>query len=148
MGGRLLRGAAAHSAFPIACASIYVMRRTTVYLRDEQAIQLKRAANKWGRSEAELIRDGVDLILAKTRIDHRSALAFLDEVTAGVYDVAEVGGDEVAKAKTVLDRYADLPLGLTDAVNVVLADNLGTDRILTLDQRHFRAVKPLTSRFS
>ena len=45
------------------------MRRTTVYLHDEQAIRLKRASSKCGRSEAELIRAGIDWILANTPVD-------------------------------------------------------------------------------
>ena len=82
-----------------------------------------------------------------TRFGYPAALSFLGRVEAGVFEVAEIGADEIFAAKAVLDGYADLPLGLTDAVNVVLADNLGTDNILTLDQRHFRAVRPLTARF-
>lgn len=83
-----------------------------------------------------------------TRFGYSAALAFLGEVERGVYEVADIGRDEVLTAKSVLDRYASLPLGLTDAVNMVLADSLGTDRILTLDQRHFRAVAPITGRFA
>jgi predicted nucleic acid-binding protein len=82
-----------------------------------------------------------------TRFGYPAALAFLGEVERGVYEVADVARDEILIAKNLLDRYASLPLGLTDAVNVVLADGLGTDRILTLDQRHFRAITPMTGRF-
>jgi uncharacterized protein len=43
-----------------------------------------------------------------------------------------------------LDRqYADLNLGLADLSVVVLANRLGTRRILTFDRRHFRAVRPI-----
>jgi predicted nucleic acid-binding protein len=34
-------------------------------------------------------------------------------------------------------------VGVTDAVNVVLADRYRTTRLLTLDQRHFRRLRPL-----
>jgi uncharacterized protein len=44
----------------------------------------------------------------------------------------------------VQDRYADLGLDLTDAVNVVLAEQYETEYVLTLDRRDFRAVRPLT----
>ena len=43
-------------------------------------------------------------------------------------------------AVSVLDRYADLELGLADASNVVIADRYGAKDILTLDERHFRTV--------
>ncbi len=38
-------------------------------------------------------------------------------------------------------RYGDLPLGTTDASVVVLAERLGTTRIVTLDRRHFSVVR-------
>ena len=40
-------------------------------------------------------------------------------------------------------RYPDLKLGLADVSVAVIAQKLGTRRILTLDERHFRAVRPL-----
>lgn len=39
-----------------------------------------------------------------------------------------------------MDRYAALELGLADASVVVLAGRTGCRDLLTLDQRHFRAV--------
>lgn len=53
---------------------------------------------------------------------------------------------DVSAVRAVMHTYADLNIGLTDAMNVVLADRFGTDRILTLDQRHFRVVRPLSTR--
>lgn len=39
-------------------------------------------------------------------------------------------------------RYADFPLGGTDASVVTLAERLGTEYIMTFDHRHFRAIRP------
>ena len=39
-------------------------------------------------------------------------------------------------------QYRDLPLGLVDAAVAATAERLGIDRVLTVDQRHFRTVKP------
>jgi uncharacterized protein len=36
---------------------------------------------------------------------------------------------------------------MTSAVNVVMAERYDTTEILTLDQRHFRVIAPLTRRF-
>jgi uncharacterized protein len=44
----------------------------------------------------------------------------------------------------VADRYADLVLSLTDASLVALAERFETTSIATFDERHFRAVRPLT----
>jgi predicted nucleic acid-binding protein len=38
-------------------------------------------------------------------------------------------------------RYANFPLGGTDASVAVLAQRLGTDLVVTLDRRHFAAVR-------
>lgn len=48
-------------------------------------------------------------------------------------------------AQQVRGHYEDLDLDLADAVNVALAADFVTDTLLTLDQRDFRAVRPLTS---
>lgn len=52
--------------------------------------------------------------------------------------------DHLRKARRVQDRYLDLRLDFTDAVNVVLAAEYETDVILTLDRKDFRAIRPLT----
>lgn len=46
-------------------------------------------------------------------------------------------------AVTLDTRYTDHMLGITDCMNVVLADHYRTLRIFTLDERHFRVVQPL-----
>jgi uncharacterized protein len=40
-------------------------------------------------------------------------------------------------------RYADLELGLADCALVVLAGKYDTTRIVSFDERHFRAITPL-----
>jgi len=42
--------------------------------------------------------------------------------------------------RAVIERYAGLQLGLADASIVVLAERYGCHDVLTLDQRHFRAI--------
>lgn len=46
----------------------------------------------------------------------------------------------------VVERYADLDLGTTDASIVVLADRLETDVVITLDRRHFGVVRSPSGR--
>ena len=43
------------------------MRQTAVYLKDEQQSRLKELSKKTGRSEAELIREGIDLVWLQYR---------------------------------------------------------------------------------
>jgi predicted nucleic acid-binding protein len=51
--------------------------------------------------------------------------------------------DELNTARSVVERYLDLRLGLADASLVVLAARYSTSRIVTFDERVFRAVAPL-----
>ncbi|MGX1773054.1 PIN domain-containing protein [Nocardia brasiliensis] len=68
----------------------------------------------------------------------------LEHEPAGRVAVPALLSDYLRKARVVQNKYADLRLDLTDAVNVVLAAEFETDVILTLDQRDFRAIRPLT----
>jgi len=51
--------------------------------------------------------------------------------------------DEYRQVALLERKYADLDLGLADAATVVLAARFRTRRVLTFDERHFRAVTPL-----
>jgi predicted nucleic acid-binding protein len=42
---------------------------------------------------------------------------------------------------SLVEKYGDFPLGATDASVVVLAERLGTDLLITLDRRHFSAIR-------
>ena len=46
--------------------------KTSVYLEPEQAARLKRAAEESGRSEADLIREGIELVVLRTRAVRRT----------------------------------------------------------------------------
>jgi uncharacterized protein len=42
----------------------------------------------------------------------------------------------------LVDTYADLPLGASDASVIAVAERLGVTTLATLDQRHLRVVRP------
>lgn len=90
----------------------------------------------------ELVVAEVDhLILKRLGID--AELAFLRDLAEGTYTVECLSRDELSTARSVVERYRDLRMGLADASLVVLAARHRTRRILTLDERAFRAVTPL-----
>lgn len=67
-------------------------------------------------------------------------------VIADVLDTMTVIPFDQAAATRAADldgSYGDFPLGLTDATLVVHAQDYRTRDLFTVDQRHFRAVKPL-----
>lgn len=69
-------------------------------------------------------------------------LVFLEDALAGVYRVESPTGADLARCRDLQDRYADLSLGVVDASIVALVERLGEPKVATLDQRHFRAVRP------
>lgn len=84
----------------------------------------------------------VDYLLGR-RLGAAARRAFLDDLAAGRFAVACLEPDEY-EAVAVLDRiYAALGPGLADLSLVVLARRLRTKRLLTFDERHFRAIHPL-----
>lgn len=79
--------------------------------------------------------------LTLTRGSVRSELALLDQVASQAYELARFDPRDIAAAAEIIERYRDLGIGLADASVVVLAGRYGTDRVLTLDERHFRALR-------
>lgn len=69
--------------------------------------------------------------------------AFLSDLAAGRFAVAALEREEYQGVLDLEARYADLGLGLADCALIVLAARHRTTRILSFDERHFRAVRPL-----
>jgi predicted nucleic acid-binding protein len=82
----------------------------------------------------------LDYLLA-TRVGRQAERALLAEVGRGVYRLVEFASADVAEAERVIARYSDLDVGLADASLVVLASRYDVRDILTLDERHFRAMR-------
>ena len=74
--------------------------------------------------------------------DVDTELRFLTEVSKRVYELAPFSPEDIDKAIVVIDQYRELHIGLADASIVVLAERYGSRDILTLDERHFRALRP------
>jgi uncharacterized protein len=81
--------------------------------------------------------------LTVTRGGTDPELALIGQVSSSAYELAPFDAADVARAAAVIEQYRDLRIGIADASIVVLADRYGTDRVLTLDERHFRSVRPL-----
>lgn len=79
--------------------------------------------------------------LIGTRIGHQAQLALLDEVTRGAYQLEPFSSEDLSLARRVMERYADLQVGVADASVVVIANRHRTLDLLCTDQRHFRALR-------
>jgi hypothetical protein len=60
----------------------------------------------------------------------------------GELQVELITPSDADRIAELIDRYADLGLGGTDASLIVIAERLGVTRIATLDHRHFGVVRP------
>lgn len=99
---------------------------------------LEAAAPPWILSPFVLAE--LDDLLA-TQVGQPAERALLAEVGRGVYRLESFEADEIAAAERLIGRHAQLDLGLADASIVVLANRYGVRDLLTLDERHFRAVR-------
>lgn len=82
----------------------------------------------------------LDYLLA-TRVGRAAERALLSEVARGVYRLEALDADEISAAERLIGRYSKLDVGLADASVVVLANRYGVRDLLTLDERHFRALR-------
>jgi hypothetical protein len=82
----------------------------------------------------------LDYLLA-TQVSQDAERALLAEVGRGVYRLEQLDADDVAAAERVIARHAALEIGLADAAIVVIAARYGVRDLLTLDERHFRAMR-------
>jgi predicted nucleic acid-binding protein len=57
-------------------------------------------------------------------------------------DVEGPSREDFERMAELVEKYADFPLGGTDASVVALAERLDASTIVTLDRRHFAAVTP------
>lgn len=84
----------------------------------------------------------VDYLLSQ-RVGRASQRSFIADLAAGRFAVACLERDDYSTIADLDRRYADLELGLADCSLVVVAHRYGTDRIVSFDERHLRAVTPL-----
>jgi predicted nucleic acid-binding protein len=109
-------------------------------LHDQCARALREAGPR--RILSPFVVAELDYLILKLAGVETEAL-FLEEIARGAYEIAEFRREDVAEARDIVVKYAALKLGIADASLLVLANRYRTRDILTLDQRHFRAVRIL-----
>jgi uncharacterized protein len=110
-------------------------------------------------ADHELVRDWMErqrdelvttpLVLAE--LDHlvlrkggaHAARALREDLHRGAYTV-EWWSTALHDSIAVARRYESIEIGLADASLIALAAHLKTTEIATLDERHFRAARPMT----
>lgn len=103
------------------------------------------------RCAAALVSPGIQLVVpalvvaeATYLIGTRMGAAVEAQFLRGLGDL-EVMAPELEdwpRIAELVEKYANIPLDGTDASVVVAAERLDTPLVITLDERHFRAVAP------
>jgi uncharacterized protein len=87
----------------------------------------------------------LDYLLA-TRRGLGAELAALAELSGGAWELPCFAAADLRLAHSLIECYRDQEIGLADASLIVLADRYATDRVLTLDHRHFRVLRTTAGR--
>ena len=78
----------------------------------------------------------------ETYLGVRAEATFVGSLASGELSVEHVAAEDLARCVQLLLEYADNPIGFVDASIVAIAERLNISTILTLDHRHFGAVRP------
>lgn len=81
--------------------------------------------------------------LVASRLGVQAELVVLQELSGGAWELPAMDREDVRRAASIIERYADQRLGIADASIILLAERYRTRTILTLDRRHFGVVRPL-----
>jgi hypothetical protein len=79
------------------------------------------------------------LLLA--RLGAHAQNSFVASLRQGACELFAVGREHLPRAERLMRDYADLPMDFADASLVILAESLGHGRILSTDERDFRAYR-------
>lgn len=66
----------------------------------------------------------------------------LRALAEGDFQPIDLTASDYGRMAELVGRYADLPLGTTDASVIALAERVGVTEVATLDHRHFTVVRP------
>lgn len=67
---------------------------------------------------------------------------FLRGFQSGQLQLADLTITDIGRMAALVEQYADLGVGGTDASLVAIAERLGIDQVGTFDRRHFSVVLP------
>ncbi|HUP66004.1 MAG TPA: PIN domain-containing protein [Thermoanaerobaculia bacterium] len=109
--------------------------------RDHEAAAAALRAAKPPLLLSPFVLAEIDYLLVKLAgVD--AAAGFLDEVSRRAYELAPFDHDDARRAAEIVRGHRDLAIGLAAASIVVLAERSGARDLLTLDERHFRVLRP------
>lgn len=83
--------------------------------------------------------EAVHLLFQRVGVD--KTLAWMDTIQQQGVRVFALEAEQLPRIATLMRRYCDLPMDLADASLVILAEEIGTGRIVSTDQRDFHSYR-------
>ena len=79
--------------------------------------------------------------LLADRVTSQAAETFISSGARGAFQLFALAPEHLPRIAVLMRKYRELPMDLADASMVILAEHLGTGRILSTDQRDFGAYR-------
>lgn len=76
------------------------------------------------------------------RIGHHAMRGFLKRIASGPFHFVCVEKNDINRIYEILESYADAQLDFTDAAITAIAERLDIGKVLTVDQKDFRMIRP------
>ncbi|MEM7032201.1 MAG: PIN domain-containing protein [Chloroflexota bacterium] len=80
--------------------------------------------------------------LIDSRLGHHIMQQFVTQMTRPAWSIEQVQQSDLSRAARILQQYQDNRLDFVDSTIIAIAERLHITRILTLDQQHFRVIRP------
>jgi predicted nucleic acid-binding protein len=75
------------------------------------------------------------------RLGEHAAMAFIRSANLRAFEIFALERTHLGRVEELMEKYRDLPMDLADASLVILAEAIGTGRILSTDKRDFGAYR-------
>ena len=79
--------------------------------------------------------------LMVARLGPGAAETFVGSAAKGAFEIFALSGEHLPRVLELMQKYRDLPMDLAAASLVILAEHLGSGRILSTDRRDFHAYR-------
>ena len=79
--------------------------------------------------------------LLREHLGTQAEIDFIESLISGAFTLESLTSEDVTRCQELITAYQNLDLGLADAAVIATAERLNIDRILTVDERDFRAVR-------
>lgn len=80
--------------------------------------------------------------LIQTRVSPTAEAAFLDAIAHDEFVIEHPTSEDWRRIAQLVRQYVNLPLGVADAAVIATSERLGVAQVATVDQKHFRIVRP------